>query len=466
MKVTLVGIVPNPQMVEAGVPQLTPELLAATGARYSRNGDGLDAIMEKTAGMDPDQAVDSIFKFVDYGHQSIADMVPVAMFMDRVSMYLVMKLWHWCPTASGQESSTRYIQMGVENTVCDIDAYARDESLWRTVRECFAAYQRSLDLWSQVAELEPSLVNLPADVRDAKDAKTQLVRSRMLRNFAFDRSRYYLPLAAYTNVMMVMPARGWVELIQRLLSDEMIEAVMLGTEIRDKLAIVAPRLVKHAAAKESIRKAAAADLIETRHAAMGNREHGDSAKIDKPFLVVYPGGLTGRDVADAATFHVERYDGFGEQMGRVGVRFGWGALPIGEIRDLNRHRTGHKYFPLAPIGLYLADDEILSLPESGELGKCRAALLELRAAPERAIKEAMDRLDIGYAPYVYWLPLGTQCRYEHLTTADKFLYQCQLRTGKGAHYQYARRMREVLEIWHQRFPGTRKSVKPGTAEPE
>jgi hypothetical protein len=43
---------------------------------------------------------------VDYGHQSIADMAPVALFMDGVSLLLAYLVWSLCPLAGGQESST------------------------------------------------------------------------------------------------------------------------------------------------------------------------------------------------------------------------------------------------------------------------------------------------------------------------------------------------------------------------
>ena len=60
------------------------------------------------AKIDPDnldKSVDSIFKMIDYGHQSIADMVPVAMFIDGISIWLAYYIWSVCPTAGGQESS-------------------------------------------------------------------------------------------------------------------------------------------------------------------------------------------------------------------------------------------------------------------------------------------------------------------------------------------------------------------------
>ncbi|MGK4455909.1 hypothetical protein, partial [Klebsiella pneumoniae] len=40
-----------------------------------------------------DKGVDSIFNMLDYGHQSIADMTPVAMFMDGISIFAAYYIW-------------------------------------------------------------------------------------------------------------------------------------------------------------------------------------------------------------------------------------------------------------------------------------------------------------------------------------------------------------------------------------
>src|SRR5919107_1950055 len=107
MKVTQVAIRPTESSEAAGRPALTPELLAASGARYSRNNEGLESILSKIDPNNLDKSVDSIFRMLDYGHQSIADMVPVALFMDGISVWLAYYVWSLCPTAGGQESSTR-----------------------------------------------------------------------------------------------------------------------------------------------------------------------------------------------------------------------------------------------------------------------------------------------------------------------------------------------------------------------
>ena len=68
--------------------------------------------------------------------------------------------------------------------------------------------------------------------------------------------------------------------------------------------------------------------------------------------------------------------------------------------------------------------------------------------------------------YIYFTNLGHQYYFEHTTTADKFLYEMELRTGVGAHYKYAEHCHKMLELWFQKYPNTKGLIFEGSAEPE
>src|SRR5271155_3172220 len=162
MTVTQVAIRPSQASTRAGRPALTPELLAASGARYSRNNEGLDAILSKIDPSNLEKSVDSIFRMVDYGHQSIADMVPVAMFLDGISIWLAYYVWSLCPTAGGQESSTRYIKISVDGLIAPEALGVGEVSEWRELMEqCFRAYQSSVAFWEELAVVNPALMGIP-----------------------------------------------------------------------------------------------------------------------------------------------------------------------------------------------------------------------------------------------------------------------------------------------------------------
>jgi hypothetical protein len=133
------------------------------------------------------------------------------------------------------------------------------------------------------------------------------------------------------------------------------------------------------------------------------------------------------------------------------VTFAWNNLALAELRDLNRHRTGHRHTPCIQGGFYLPP-EVSAAPH--------AALLQDQMALTR---ELIER---GSPATVYSLLLGAQTPFEHSTHGDKFIYEAELRTGLGAHFRYAEHLSGALREFFRQVPEAREWVAEGTAEPE
>lgn len=474
MKATLVSLCQTDAAREAGRHALTPELLAATGARYSRNNEGVESIVARIDPARLDASVDSIFRMIDYGHQSIADMVPVAIFMDGVSMWLAYYVWSLASVAGGQESSTRYIRISPD-LLLSAEALGIPEELraaWKRDMEfCFGYYERLEKAWSAFSEADPKVMRIPAALLADGSEKAAKQIARMRRNYAFDRARYLLPAAVSTNVMLVMSARAWAALCCRLCSDALPEANALGEALRAELKLGAPRMLRHSGASDDMR-AGLAEAFAARvaaaqaglSAALDARASGpaaDTAHLD----VLAPAGVGGADLAAALRFHSNRYAWQGAAVQRTAVRFAWDAVTFAEMRDLNRHRTGSKFSSLVPRGFYAAEDQ---LPEPGTPAAetLRATVAEAAYFGRSLSREAHRLLAAGNPAYVYWMLLGTQLDFEHVTTADKFIYEAELRTGTGSHYRYAKHLHDALALWYARFPETRGLILEGEAEPE
>ncbi len=462
MKVTQVSICPSEASAAAGRPALTPELLAASGARYSRNNEGLEAILAKIDPDNMDRSVDSIFKMIDYGHQSIADMVPVAMFIDDLSILLAYLVWAMCPTASGQESSTRYIRLGSDGLVdpADLGVPEEEQEEWFSfMKECFASYEQALEFWEGVASANPEVMRIPRSLIEDSSDKAQKQVARMKRNYAFDRSRYFLPVAARTNMMLIMSARGWVQLCQQLFSHWLPEAQKLARNIREELELVAPRMVRHAEAKQSFTQGQSAELAAwiARANAMSSPPTGE-AKVNTNVGLFLPDGIQDSQLSDSLAFHDNRYAFIGDAARRTSIRFAWTAVAIAEIRDLNRHRTGQKYCPLVPLGFYCASDQLTDTLSEG--------LENLSDTGDQSTSAAFTRLKARNVGFLAWTVLGTQFDFEHTTTLDKFVYEAELRTGPGAHYRYAAHLREAVAQFARQFPISANEISLGLAEPE
>lgn len=454
MKIQYVSISPTTAAENQGCYSLTPELLAATGARYSRNNEGLDAIVSKIDFSNTDKSVDGIFKMVDYGHASIADMAPIALFIDDVSIYAAYHLWTLAPTAGGQECSTRYIKLDA-GSVVDPDLLGIPDSLkldyWKHVEKSFKYYELALEYWTSLGNLHPELTKIPSSLLNSSSDKDKKQVARMMRNFAFDRARVYLPVSAMTGVMMVQSARAWANMSAHLQSHSLRELNLIGKEIEEKLKLGAPRLVRHCKATDSLK-------------AYYDREK----EIALRDYTMYQGtNLFCSDGIDISSedlkFRANRYSPFAGYLSRLSVKFTWGDMSFGEIRDLNRHRTGTKYCTMIPVGFYGATDQ---LPTTGNTDLMLCNNIQHLSDDFGTIWNNVLFESSSKNEYIYFTNLGHQYYFEHTTTADKFLYEMELRTGVGAHYKYAEHCHKMLELWFQKYPQTKGLIFEGSAEPE
>jgi thymidylate synthase ThyX len=435
MKTTLVNL--SAPVTALGNPSLTPELMAACGARYSRNNEGLDAILSKIDWNNQDASVDGIFKMTDYGHASIADLAPVSIFIDDISILLVFFLWHVCYTASGQESSTRYIRYSKDSMLTAEMTSLRADDLYKSQADGFLYYEKTVGLWEEKAKKDGTDVPLSLKEQDEKKY------NRMVRNYAFDRSRYFLPLSALTNVMMIMSARMWVDLISYLLSFPALEFNILGEKLKNELNLVTPRLIKHAVAKQSTKEVIQSKMRNLKNYRVEYNVHsGDYGSYCK----VYEAPIISAELLDARE---NRYSGFEDEIRMTPVKFGWKYTTMGEIRDMNRHRTGQKNIGWSPNGFYATSspefhDSIggfVTGPMYDNFSKCQEYLRD------------------GNIEGLYLLSLGHTFPYEHVTTLDKFLYQCELRTGEGCHFAYVKMMQDCISQMESQLLGISEHIK-------
>ena len=470
MKVQYVSISPTEKANELGCYALTPELLAATGARYSRNNEGLDSIVSKIDFNNTDKSVDGIFKMVDYGHASIADMTPISLFIDNISLFAAYYIWTLSPTAGGQECSTRYIKIDddllISSDILGIPDYLKSE-FEKYNKLAFSNYQMALEAWSLLSDQYPELTKIPENLLKSESEKDKKIVARMKRNYAFDRARIYLPLSASTGVMMVQSARAWASISAHLQSHYLKELNLLGKEIADKLSIGAPRLLKHTKATETLKNHIQSEfdlvLSSTTSTLWTNYNRNElyNEVIPETYLDVEDSWYPNELIADACKNRTNRYSPFGNVISRLYVRFCWIGMSFGEIRDLNRHRTGTKYCPLMPLGFYTATDQ---LPK--EDNDLTSVIKNLAYSFKNTTNYARELLVDKVGEYIYFTSLGHQYYFEHTTTADKFLYEMELRTGVGSHYKYAEHCKEVLKYWYNKYPETKFLLFEGTAEPE
>ncbi len=448
MRITGLAIVPPPTAVD--LPRVTPELLASVLARYSRSNDGLATILSKVDLANPDASIDRILKFVDYGHASIGGLTGgLAIALDDVSMWLAYKIFEIATMADGQESSTRYITMDAANVPTPEELGVPEDlaARWQDVlARSFAAYNAEYARLDALATVEPKRVRVSADAKPA-------VVARLRKNYALDRARYFIPFATRTNLGLVQSSRMWATTVKQLASLPQPEARAAATLIRDELLKQSPRLMRHSFGDNSYEEQARQELATS--LALGRERLSAESLSDDVWVQVDrsapPWLPETQPVSEALRHRANRYGQQGTGTRRMRVAFAWNNMALAELRDLNRHRTGHRYTPLIQAGFYLP-------PEID-----RAPHVRLLADQLALTRELMER---GSAAYVYSLLLGAQTPFEHSTHADKFIYEAELRTGMGAHYRYAEHLSAALRGFFVKVPEARDWVVEGTAEPE
>ena len=448
MRITGLALVPPP--TAADLPKVTPELLASVLARYSRSNEGLASILAKVDLANPDASIDRILKFVDYGHASIGGLTGgLAVALDGVSMWLAWKIFEIATMADGQESSTRYITMDAANLPTAAELGLPDDlaAEWHGVMAAaFAAYHAEYARLDALATANPALVRLPPGAKAA-------VVTRLRKNYALDRARYFIPLATRTNLGLVQSSRMWAATVKQLDSLPQPEARAAAKLIRDELLKQSPRLMRHSSAEKSYTAQTEQELAASLR--LGLERLSSAPLADEVWVQVDratpPWLPETQPVAEALRHRANRYGHQGTATRRMRVSFAWNNLALAELRDLNRHRTGHRCTPLIQAGFYLPP-EIDRAPH--------AALLA------RQLELTRELLRRGSPAYVYSLLLGAQTPFEHSTHADKFIYEAELRTGMGAHFRYAEHLSAALREFFRQVPEAREWVVEGTAEPE
>lgn len=448
MRITGLALVPPP--TAADLPKVTPELLASVFARYSRSNQGIGAILAKVDLANPDASIDRILNFVDYGHASIGGLTGgLAIALDDISMWLAYKIFEVAQMADGQESSTRYITMDAANLPAPAELGIPEDLAPRwsaLMARAFAAYHAEYARLDAAAVADPGLVRLPPDAKPA-------VVTRLRKNYALDRARYFIPLATRTNLGLVQSSRMWAATVKHLDSLPHPEARAAAKLIRDELLKQSPRLMRHSFAEKSYTAQAAQELAVSLK--LGLERLSAAPLADEVWVhtdrSAPPWLAETQPVAEALRHRANRYGYQGTATRRMRVTFAWNNMALAELRDLNRHRTGHRHTQFIQAGFYLPP-EIKHAAHAGLLSDQLALTREL-----------MQR---GSPAYVYSLLLGAQTPFEHSTHADKFIYEAELRTGMGAHFRYAEHLSAVLREFFRQVPEARDWVVEGTAEPE
>jgi thymidylate synthase ThyX len=165
------------------VDDLAPEDLAMLQALYSRSAESVEVHLEKVAKAGSGKFMSTYY--VGYNHKSIADCGTSTMFIEGVSTLAAKAVQDW-PLYSGQETSTRYIDMSKQRIV---DPVGTEQS------------KAILDRWMQFYTANQDRVvqtiraRYPRGADEKEDAYERAVKAR-----SFDVLRGFLPAGITTQL--------------------------------------------------------------------------------------------------------------------------------------------------------------------------------------------------------------------------------------------------------------------------
>ncbi len=197
-------------------------------------------------------------------------------------------------------------------------------------------------------------------------------------------------------------------------------------------------------------------------------------QTNPPRTIVHKGDLSNR---------IGRYDILSQRLDAEAITYGFNNICLSEARDVNRMRSGGRYINMLPSGLRLPDvakdtrnavetiekNHFANNTIEGEKGCLNSILEESKfyAGLIDILKEKYFKLIKAMAEkrmQVFGMLLGTQIEeYRRSNTLRKAIYSVELRTGPGAHPDYAKYYR-YLGLSLEKKLGIEINI--GDAEPE
>jgi len=392
--------------------EFTPEDTAMMQALYSRSPQSVTEHVEKVKQTGSGKFMERFY--VGYGHASIADCGSTTIFIEGISLLGAKAVQDW-PLYSGQETSTRYVDMAKQSI---IDPVGTEESRF------------ILDKWmkfyidSQLPMEEFLMKKYPK-----QESENEIVYKKAIKARAFDILRGFLPAGIATQLSWHTNLRQAWDKLSLLKYHPLQEISVLADNILLKLKEKYPNSFSHEPFKgqENYRK-----IVNQKYFYYNPKapysDFFSKTNISKEELENYQDIIDNRPLKTGLPY-------FLTELGTVTFDF---LLDYGSFRDLQRHRNGVCRIPLLTTNFGFNSWYLEQLSD------------ELKKEAENIImQQKQDILKMNVSPEIsqYYIALGfnSACRVTYSLPAA--VYVTELRSGKLVHptlRNIALKMRESL----------------------
>jgi thymidylate synthase ThyX len=406
-----------------------PEDVAMLQALYSRSSESVTAHLDKVRESGSGKFMERFY--VQYGHKSIADCGSTTVFIENVSILAAKAIQDW-PLYSGQETSTRYLDMATRPMVDPVGTHASKSILdrwmdfYRTKQDAVAAEVRRRH---------------PHEPGDDAAAYEQAVKAR-----TFDILRGFLPAAITTQLSWHSNLRQADDHLTQLEYHLLPEVSDLATNIRTEFG-------RHY--QLGFGKSAALSGIGTRQETSGvriARQKWNELVADELTYL--------SDANDASllwsTVDDETNTAYDEiistrprgcvlphSLDSLGQIHYHSLLDFGSFRDIQRHRKGVCKMPLLTTKFGF---ELWYLEQLDD--ETRRDALALIQGQRLAIR----RLDASPEIDQYYIALGFQVQVDLTYALPAAVYVMELRSGKTVHPTLRAMIHDMIGKFRQVHP--------------
>lgn len=390
-----------------------PEDIAMMQALYSRSAASVSEHLTKVRSTGSGKFMQSFY--VGYGHESIGDCGSTTIFIEGVSTLAAKAIQDW-PLYSGQETSTRYIDMS-KQPIDDPLATAESKQI--------------LDKWMEFyLSSQEELITHLKTVYPRKPEENEVVYEKAIKARSFDVLRSFLPAGITTQLAWHTNLRQAARKLALLRHHPDPTIRKIGETILAQLSEKYPSSFSHKLyeTQESYRGAMAAAYTYFNPSTCPE-EVVCTTTIKDEDLHAYEDAFRTRPAKSELPL-------FLLDLGLATFEF---QMDFGSFRDLQRHRNGVCRMPLLTTRFGFHKWYLAQLPET-----LRARAETLIKAQTQAI-EALPGTDLQKQYYIS-LGFNVPCRVTYGLPAA--LYTIELRSGKTVHAslrQIAQQMAKTLQ---------------------
>jgi thymidylate synthase ThyX len=396
--------------------EFTPEDNAMLQALYSRSPESVENHVEKVRKAGSGNFMEKFY--VGYGHSSIADCGSTTLFIENISILADKAIQDW-PLYSGQETSTRYIDMSKQPIIDPIES---EES--KDIQDSWMNFYISSqeELKKYLKEKYPK-----------KEEEDEGTYERAINARSFDILRGFLPagittqLSWHTNLRQAWDKLSWFRF------HPLPEVQEIAGEMHRQLKNKYEKSFSHELIEEQERYREYVGKNYSYYKTKNPKEFEMFSNIDKEELNSYSDLIKQRPMKVGLPH-------FLSELGNLRFDF---ILDYGSFRDIQRHRNGVCRMPLLTAELGFNSWYLEQLPSG------------LRQEAEKLIKkqeEKIKNLDAKEEIKQYYTALGynVACKVSYGLPAT--VYVIELRSGNMVHPTLRKVAHKMYEAVMEEYP--------------